>query len=120
MSNPEASTLKGIQPEELHILMQDLCFREEAQLIDVREPDEISIAAIGGFKPYPLSQFGQWAPTITEDLEPAKDTYLLCHHGVRSMQAAMWLKSQGFKRLFNVVGGIHAYATRVDESITKY
>ncbi|KAJ7558155.1 hypothetical protein O6H91_04G026700 [Diphasiastrum complanatum] len=87
LSEREASTLKGIQPEELHILMQDLCFREEAQLIDVREPDEISIAAIGGFKPYPLSQFGQWAPTITEDLEPAKDTYLLVMSPWRAVNA---------------------------------
>ncbi|MCO5546815.1 hypothetical protein L7F22_000251 [Adiantum nelumboides] len=120
LSEREAAFLQDVQPEDLHTLLQGPGFLEEAQLIDVREPDEISIAAIEGFKAYPLSQFRQWGPDITADLDASKDTYLLCHHGVRSLQAAQWLQTQGFRRLHNVAGGIHQYSIRADKGIPTY
>ncbi|KAG0579896.1 hypothetical protein M758_4G133800 [Ceratodon purpureus] len=120
LSEREASFLRDIDVEEFSGKMEDPEFLQEVQLLDVREPDEIATASIEGFKAYPLSQFGKWAPSITEDLDPAKDTYVLCHHGVRSQQAAQWLKSQGFTRLYNISGGIHAYSVKVDDSIPKY
>eukprot|EP00475_Leptophrys_vorax_P018712 TRINITY_DN25587_c0_g1_i1.p1 TRINITY_DN25587_c0_g1~~TRINITY_DN25587_c0_g1_i1.p1 ORF type:complete len:259 (-),score=33.23 TRINITY_DN25587_c0_g1_i1:128-904(-) len=94
--------------------------RRPVQLVDVREEREIEIASIPGFSPFPLSQFGSWAPTIADTLDPNTDTYLLCHHGIRSQQMAEWLKSQGFTRLFNIVGGIDAYSVKVDPSIPRY
>ncbi|CAM6121202.1 unnamed protein product [Calypogeia fissa] len=120
LNERKAHFLQILQVEQLHELMQDPTFLEESQLIDVREPNEIATAAIRGFEAYPLSEFGKWAPTIADDLDPEKDTYVLCHHGMRSMQAANWLQSQGFKRLYNIAGGIHAYSTRVDSSIPTY
>ncbi|KAL2612652.1 hypothetical protein R1flu_024344 [Riccia fluitans] len=116
----QAMKLEQIQVEEFHERMQDPSFLEEAQLIDVREPDEISIASIKGFEAYPLSGFGNWAPNIADDLDPEKDTYLLCHHGMRSMQTAQWLQTQGFRRLYNIVGGIHAYSKKIDPSVPTY
>lgn len=120
LSEREAAFLQEIQPEELHSLLQDSSFVNEAQLIDVREPNEISTAAIEGFKPYPLSQFGQWGPQIASDLDTSKDTYVLCHHGVRSLQAAQWLHTQGFTRLYNIAGGIHQYSMKADRDIPTY
>jgi rhodanese-related sulfurtransferase len=120
LSEREASFLRDVSVDEFGAKMEDPEFLQEAQLLDVREPDEIATASVEGFKAYPLSQFGQWAPTITEDLDPTKDTYVLCHHGMRSLQAANWLKSQGFTRLYNISGGIHAYSVKVDDSIPKY
>lgn len=120
LSEREGAFLKDIQPADLHNHLQNAQFTDEAQLIDVREPHEISMASIQGFKAYPLSQFGQWGPKITSDLDPSKDTYVLCHHGVRSMQAAQWLQSQGFKRIYNVAGGIHQYSLRADNNIPVY
>ncbi|KAI5068099.1 hypothetical protein GOP47_0016444 [Adiantum capillus-veneris] len=120
LSEREAAFLQDIQPEELRTLLQDPGFLEEAQLVDVREPNEISIAAIEGFKAYPLSQFGQWGPQIAAVLDSSKDTYLLCHHGVRSLQAGQWLQTQGFRRLYNVAGGIHQYSLRADKDIPTY
>lgn len=35
------------------------------------------IASISGFKHYPLSQFGKWAPTITQDFDLEKETFFL-------------------------------------------
>ncbi|KAK6936892.1 Peptidyl-prolyl cis-trans isomerase, PpiC-type [Dillenia turbinata] len=43
-----------------------------------------------------------------------------CHHGMRSLQVAKWLQTQGFRRVFNVAGGIHAYALKADASIPTY
>uniref|UniRef100_A0A7N0THF7 Peptidylprolyl isomerase n=1 Tax=Kalanchoe fedtschenkoi TaxID=63787 RepID=A0A7N0THF7_KALFE len=112
--------IKAIDPAELHQKMQDPHFFEEAQLIDVREPDEVSRASLPGFQVFPLRQFGTWGPDITTKLDLSKDTYVLCHHGSRSLQVAKWLQLQGFQSIYNVVGGIHAYAKDVDSSIPTY
>uniref|UniRef100_A0A2P2MEV9 Uncharacterized protein MANES_02G138400 n=1 Tax=Rhizophora mucronata TaxID=61149 RepID=A0A2P2MEV9_RHIMU len=74
--------------------MQDPKFVEEAQLIDVREPDEVATASLPGFQLLPLRQFGNWGPEITTELDLQKETYVMCHHGVRSLQVAMWLQTQ--------------------------
>ncbi|CAN6806275.1 unnamed protein product [Brassica oleracea] len=116
----EREPVKDIQVEELHSKMQDPVFMEEAQLIDVREPDEIATASLPGFKVFPLRQFGTWAPDITSKLNPEKDTFVLCKVGGRSMQVANWLQSQGFKSVYNVAGGIQAYSLKVDPSIPTY
>lgn len=120
LSEREEATIQDIEPKELHSLMQDPSFIEEAQLIDVREPDEVSQASLPGFKVLPLRQFGTWGSVISDEFDPEKDTYVLCHHGVRSLQVARWLQTQGFKRLFNVAGGIHSYAVNADPSIPTY
>ncbi|CAM8949648.1 unnamed protein product [Rhodiola kirilowii] len=112
--------IKDINPAELYQKMQDPLFYEEAQLIDVREPDEVSKASLPRFQVFPLRQFGTWGPDITTKLDPSKDTYVLCHHGIRSLQVAKWLQLQGFQSIYNVVGGIHAYANDVDPSIPTY
>ncbi|EPS59028.1 hypothetical protein M569_15784, partial [Genlisea aurea] len=120
LSERDQLLLKQIQPSELHERMQDPSFFNEAQLIDVREPDEVAKAALPGFKVLPLRQFAKWGPVISSEFDPEKDTYVLCHHGMRSLQVAQWLQTQGFKRVFNVSGGIHEYAVKVDESIPVY
>ncbi|KAG7947799.1 hypothetical protein I3843_14G112600 [Carya illinoinensis] len=120
LSEREESVLQDIQPDELHAKMQDPNFLEEAQLIDVREPEEVSQASLPGFQVLPLRQFGNWGPEINTKLDSQKDTYVLCHHGMRSLQVAKWLQTQGFQRVFNVAGGIHAYALKADQSIPTY
>jgi len=46
---------------------------------------------------------------------------VLCHHGVRSRSAANWLVQQaGFKVVYNISGGIDAFARQVDDSIPLY
>ncbi|XP_051134041.1 rhodanese-like/PpiC domain-containing protein 12, chloroplastic isoform X2 [Andrographis paniculata] len=120
LSEREESVLQQIQPIELHENLQDPSFVEEAQLIDVREPDEVAQASLPGFKVLPLRQFANWGPEIAQKFDPEKDTYVLCHHGMRSMQVAQWLQSQGFRKVFNIDGGIHQYAVKADPSIPTY
>lgn len=51
-----------------------------------------------------------------------KDTALafLCHHGNSSRQAAEYFRGQGFKSLWNVEGGVDAWAREVDPSFPRY
>jgi monothiol glutaredoxin len=52
------------------------------------------------------------AKTATNACRPAKDSALafLCHHGNSSRQAAEYFRSLGFHDLYNVEGGIEAWA----------
>ena len=110
----------------LEITVQELGSRliggipEKLQLVDVREPQEVEIAFIKGFKVLPLSKFSEWSEQIHFDLDLNQETLVLCHHGMRSAQICQWLKSQGFTNVKNIIGGIDAYSLVVDESIPRY
>ena len=93
---------------------------QDIQLIDVREPQEVAIAALENFQTLSLSQFEQWSPTITEAFDPHGETYVLCHHGVRSAQMCQWLQQNGFTNVTNIMGGIDAYSLIVDRQIPRY
>ncbi|AFY47189.1 Rhodanese-related sulfurtransferase [Nostoc sp. PCC 7524] len=90
------------------------------QLIDVREPQELSLASINGFVNLPLSEFSQWADQVPAMLNPHAETLVLCHHGIRSAQMCQWLLAQGFTNVKNISGGIDAYSILVDRSIPQY
>jgi rhodanese-related sulfurtransferase len=90
------------------------------QLIDVREPQEIAIAALPKFQVFPLSQSAQWMTTLPTQLDPLAETYVICHHGMRSAQMCQWLIQQGFTNVKNIAGGIDAYSLVVDPSIPRY
>jgi rhodanese-related sulfurtransferase len=90
------------------------------QLIDVREPPEIVIAALPNFQTFPLSQSAEWMATLPTQLDPQGETYVICHHGMRSAQMCQWLTQQGFTNVKNIAGGIDAYAVVVDSSIPRY
>ncbi|MGB8697980.1 MAG: rhodanese-like domain-containing protein [Thermosynechococcaceae cyanobacterium] len=90
------------------------------QLLDVREPQEVAIASVPGFMNVPLSQSAQWSATLPTQLDPHGETYVICHHGMRSAQMCHWLMQQGFTQVQNVAGGIDAYAVVVDPTIPRY
>ena len=92
----------------------------EIQLVDVREPQEVAIASIDGFVNLPLSEFAQWAEQVPSRFNPQTETFVLCHHGMRSAQMCQWLVSQGFTNVKNISGGIDAYSVLVDPSIPQY
>ncbi|HEY9616279.1 MAG TPA: rhodanese-like domain-containing protein [Microcoleaceae cyanobacterium] len=93
---------------------------ENLQLVDVREPHELRMAALDGFQNLPLSQFAEWSGDIRSRLDPDKETLVLCHHGMRSAQMCQWLLSQGFTNVKNISGGIDAYSLVVDPAIPQY
>ncbi|MEG4576688.1 rhodanese-like domain-containing protein [Microcoleus sp. N3A4] len=94
---------------------------EQLQLVDVREPYEIELAALPGFVAFPLSEFAEWSGEIDDRLDRDTETLVLCHHGVRSAQMCQWLTDRrGFTNVKNIVGGIDAYSMVVDRTIPRY
>ncbi|NJK34229.1 MAG: rhodanese-related sulfurtransferase [Oscillatoriales cyanobacterium SM2_2_1] len=90
------------------------------QLVDVREAEELAIAALPQFLHLPLSASAQWAPAIEDHLDPTREVWVLCHHGVRSAQMCQWLRSRGFGQVKNIRGGIDAYSMEIDASVPAY
>jgi monothiol glutaredoxin len=88
---------------------------ERFQLYDVRTPEERAIASIEGAK-----LLDDAALRDIEGLD--KDTPLVfhCHHGGRSQAAAQRFVQEGFKRVYNLAGGIDAWSASVDPSIPRY
>lgn len=111
--------LPEISVEELENRLQSNA-KTNIQLIDVREPQEIAIAQIADFTNYPLSEYAQWSEQILVQLDPEKETLVMCHHGVRSAQMCQWLIRQGFTDVKNIAGGIDAYSTYVDPTVPRY
>lgn len=75
-------------------------------LLDVREPAEHVMSSIPGDVLIPLSELKQRAE---KELNPEKQTIVYCAHGVRSLNAAGYLKSIGFKNVRSLTGGIAQY-----------
>jgi rhodanese-related sulfurtransferase len=89
---------------------------EAPPLIDVREEAEYELARVEGARLLPLSRFEEWAPT----LDPEQEIVFMCHHGVRSAQVCAFLARVGFRRLYNLAGGIDLWTTEVDPSVPRY
>lgn len=102
-----------ITPEALGALLRAA---DAVQLIDVRDPWEAEIAALPAAVAIPMSVLAE----RLAELDPTGRTILICHHGVRSAHAAVWLRQQGFTGAVSVRGGIDAYAREVDTSLATY
>lgn len=97
-------------------LQQRLENNEDFLLLDVREANEYAFAHIQGSLHIPLRQI----PERIQELNPEQDLVVLCHHGMRSQQACLFLEQYGFTRLFNLVGGIDAWSLSCDSTVSRY
>jgi rhodanese-related sulfurtransferase len=104
-----------ITPRELKAWLEDGA-RPRPVLVDVREPWEHAICALPGALEVPMSA----VPARTGELDPAADTVVICHHGARSFQVGMFLERRGFARVYNLRGGLDAWAREVDPSMALY
>ncbi len=84
-------------------------------ILDVREPQEYEIVNIGGYL-IPLSTL----PKRIGELDSSKEIVVHCRSGARSAKAAEFLRKNGFKDVRNLVGGINAWAERIDKSLPTY
>jgi molybdopterin/thiamine biosynthesis adenylyltransferase/rhodanese-related sulfurtransferase len=97
-------------------LKRKLDARETIQLIDVREPFEFEIAKIDGAKLIPLGQLGD----RLDELSRHAQTVVHCHRGPRSAQAVQTLRRAGFTNVYNLEGGIDAWARQIDPELQRY
>lgn len=93
-------------------------------LLDVRELHELDYAKLtdNRLEVTPMSRLAQEGTQALSETAQSQDAtiFVMCHHGSRSMQVTAWLAQQGWKNVFNVKGGIDAYARQVDESVGLY
>jgi len=85
-------------------------------LLDVREPWEFDICHIDGAVLIPMHQ----VPSRLGELDPDRETVVICHHGLRSYQVTSFLERCGFRRVINLQGGMAAWARDVDATVPTY
>jgi monothiol glutaredoxin len=113
IDNPNAPpSVKPLSAKSLKGMMDR---GEKFELLDVRTAEERQIARIESARH--LDDEG-----IRHVESLPKDTTLVfqCHHGMRSRAAAERFLSQGFKRVFNLEGGIEAWSRDVDSKVPRY
>ena len=94
----------------------DLLKQGKIRLVDVRTSEEYAIASVAG------SVLADQA-TAQEIMQTwPKDTAIvtICHHGMRSLDAAAYLRGHGFSNTKSMSGGIDAWSAQVDPSIPRY
>lgn len=93
-------------------------------VLDVREPWELQTASVkpDGFTLLHITM--RDIPARISELQQTLGTThpiaCLCHHGMRSLQVANFLKQGGFTEVVNLQGGIDAWSQFLDPSITRY
>ncbi|RSZ55396.1 sulfurtransferase [Massilia atriviolacea] len=90
--------------------------RARPLLLDVRENWEFETCKIEGSTQIVMHTI----PARIEELDEDAEIVCICHHGARSMQVAAFLERNGFTRVTNLSGGIHAWALQVDPGMPKY
>ncbi len=82
-------------------------------LLDVREPDEVSLGHIPGVVPIPKGEIPGRLAEIPQD----KDVVVICRSGGRSAQVTEFLLSSGCTKARNLTGGTMAYSAQIDPSV---
>ncbi len=105
-------------------LGEKLKSEEKFVLLDVRELEELEYAKIedSRLEVTPMSRLSSEGANALSGVVRSQEipVYVMCHHGTRSAQVTGWLAQQGYKNVFNIGGGINAYARQVDSSIGFY
>jgi len=107
--------MQQIQPAQLQAWLAD-AGRQPPLLLDVRENWEFQTAHIESSTLIPMGQIAARAG----ELDPEAEVVVICHHGGRSMQVAGFLERQGFSKVYNLTGGVNAWARTVDPSMPTY
>lgn len=105
--------MKEVTVQELKELMDS---KADFQLIDVREPHEYDICNLQG-ELIPMSDIPNNVDKISRD----KKVILHCRSGKRSGDMLLWLeKNHGFTNIYNLKGGVLAWAREIDPEFPTY
>lgn len=85
-------------------------------LVDVREPWEVEICRIADSRSIPLGELQQ----RSRELSTERLMVMICHHGMRSYHATLWLRQNGFDNAVNLAGGIDAWAREIEPDMARY
>jgi len=116
-SLPDAAATLELTPAAVAEWMQ-LPPSERPRLIDCREEDELAVCQIAGNEWYPLGTFPEAGERLTADA--ARGVIVYCHHGMRSMRGASFLRAHGVAKAFSMKGGIDAWSRLIDPAVPRY
>ena len=106
--------------QQISAVQLDAWLRDESRskpfLLDVREPWEFETCKIAGSQSLPMRSIPQRIAELDSDTE----IVAICHHGMRSMQVAAFLEQNGFGKMYNLQGGVAAWAAQVDPKMPTY
>lgn len=85
-------------------------------LLDVRQPWEVAKARIENAHHLPFTHLIENVDELSRD----QKIIVYCHHGIRSLNACVFLREQGFKDVLSLAGGIETWAQQIDSSIPLY
>ena len=105
-----------ITGDELAVVLADGGKKAAALFVDVREEWEYKICSL----PESLLLCRLNFPELLPRLKAAPLVVVICHHGVRSYSAALYLRQQGVKAARSLAGGLAAWAEEHDRSMAKY
>ena len=88
---------------------------EKMFLVDIRQEWEHKTCRIEGATLVPMETMGSHLPLFSS----AENVVLYCHHGVRSLNAVLWLREQGIAAR-SMAGGISRWSEEIDQSVPKY
>jgi rhodanese-related sulfurtransferase len=108
--------MQQLTPHQLSALLDDTPPEQRPLLLDVREPWEFAICRIEGSRLLPMRQI----PASLDSLERDRPLVVICHHGIRSEQVALYLDHQGFTAVHNLRGGVDRWARDVDPHMATY
>lgn len=101
----------------VHQLRSKLAMSEDLQLVDVRDSHEFRLCRLENAVHIPLEKL----PSRYGVIDRIKPVVVYCHHGIRSAVAIGYLtENHGFENLYNLEGGIHAWAVEVDSMLLCY
>jgi rhodanese-related sulfurtransferase len=89
---------------------------EKLLLVDVREPCEYAQCRIEGAKLIPMGTI----PANLQQLDSDEDVICYCHHGMRSLDVANWLRAQGVTSAKSMAGGIDRWSMEIDPAVPRY
>lgn len=85
-------------------------------LLDVRTDEEAAICSLPDALHIPMNLI----PLRQNELPDDVPLVVYCHHGIRSLHTAMYLADTGFENLYNLQGGIDAWAAEIDGNMMRY
>jgi sulfur-carrier protein adenylyltransferase/sulfurtransferase len=116
--------IRGEEAPETHLHVPEITARELKErldrgedifILDVREPHEYQICSLKGH----LIPLGELAQRVHE-LDSAREIVAHCKMGGRSAKAVDFLRQAGFRKVYNLRGGILSWSTEVDPSVPRY
>lgn len=105
--------IPALTPQQTQTFLQQ---HPNAILLDVREDEERQICQLSGSWHIPMNL----VTLRHNELPDNVPIVVYCHHGIRSLNVARYLQHVGFDDVYNLHGGIDAWAQQIDPKMARY